>query len=603
MIKSYLQLHAILTRRETRNFYILVLMMLVEAVLEMIAVALIPAFISIIAFPESIAEYEIFNRLSSRFGHDWTSGEFAITAFSLFLVAFLIVKTAYSALSTYYKTRYTQNRSLRFGKTLYSSYLHAPYVFHLERSNAELLRNITHECILLSSHILMPMTDLISQSLILAGIITILLFSVPLDVLIILIAFLALGIAVASLLNAHAKTLGVIAQRDRKDLLQVCKEGLEGAKEIGLLHRNAFFLSRFNRTSNSLLGIERNIKVMQNTLPNIVELVTIIGLLGVTVYLFQTGQPAELVIPTLSIFAVALARMKGSLRMIMFNLTEIRHFGPSLNLVANEVKAMTSLLSTTSDSKEPSDSVCQLQFNKNIYIGNLHYRYPKASADAVSGIDFTIHKGKMIGLVGFSGSGKSTLIDLITGVLQPTLGEITSDGQSIHQNLRCWQSKIGYIPQDLFLVDGSIKQNIALGIENKDIDPCKLESAIKAANLSNLMARLSDGVDTQIGDRGLRLSGGERQRIVIARALYNNPDILILDEATSSLDNVTEAEIISEIEALRGDRTIIIIAHRLTTVKRCDNIIFLKAGQIDSSGTYDSLAASHPDFSRMINAN
>jgi ATP-binding cassette subfamily C protein len=291
---------------------------------------------------------------------------------------------------------------------------------------------------------------------------------------------------------------------------------------------------------------------------------------------------------------------------MMHTYTEVRHNAASLEVVFDGLRVLESPESLAMAEAEPVTSdrghalrVEPVEFREEIRLRDLGYRYPGAKRDSLWGVNLTIRRGEAIGFVGATGSGKSTLVDLVLGVLQPSRGSIAVDGRDIRSCLNSWQRKLGYVPQAFFLVDGSVRQNVAFGIEAEHVDDLRLAQAVKAAELDKLVARLPNGLDTVIGERGVRLSGGERQRVAIARALYNDPEVLVMDEATSALDNTTEAAVIDAVEALKGDRTLLIVAHRLSTVRRCDRIVFLKDGAVDAIGGYDELRTGHTEFRLM----
>jgi ATP-binding cassette, subfamily B, bacterial PglK len=234
---------------------------------------------------------------------------------------------------------------------------------------------------------------------------------------------------------------------------------------------------------------------------------------------------------------------------------------------------------------------------------DVYYNYPNSDEQALNGVSFAIPKGHAVGFVGESGAGKTTVVDLLLGLMEPTSGEILVDGKNIHENLSAWQKNIGYIPQSIYLADETLRSNIAFGLPEKEIDDEKVLQALELAQLKVLVDRLPDGLDTILGENGTRLSGGQRQRVGIARALYHEPEVLVMDEATSALDNLTELEITKAIEALKGDRTVIMIAHRLTTVEKCDLLYLMKNGKITASGTYDELVDTNKEFRRMALVN
>lgn len=598
MRESFKKLYALLGSEEKSSFAILVAVMVLEALLEMIGIGLIPIFITIVAYPENLVNYEYYHLLRGMVGEYWLHGERIIYLSGVIVLVFFIFKNIYTALSTYTKTRYAQNRSLQLSKRLFRAYMEAPFEYHLVNGSTELIRNISAECTLLSNKVLMPIVDFMSQLIIVLGVTSILVLSVPANVLLWLLLFIGMGAGTAVLLNKRLKALGKEAQAKRAEVLKIVREGLEGVKEIKLLQKTSYFIDAMGSVFTWLLSIERFMKVLQKALPDFIELMAIVGLIGVTVMLFATGRSPNEVVPILSVFAVSLVRMKGSLRAVILDYTEIKHSEVSLDVVyagLNELeKPSPEIVAPQCDRK--------LKFSTVVELNDVGYRYPGADHDALSCVNLEIRKGESIGVVGTTGAGKSTLIDIILGILKPQRGRVAVDGFDMFQYVGDWQKRVGYIPQMIFLVDGTITQNIALGVNPGEIDLEKVREAARAANVSGLIEKLPNKLDTVIGERGVRLSGGERQRIVIARALYHGPDVLIMDEATSALDNVTERAIINEVGSLKGGRTVIMIAHRLSTVRNCDRILFLKDGLIDAIGSYDELANSHADFIRMTEA-
>jgi ATP-binding cassette subfamily C protein len=268
--------------------------------------------------------------------------------------------------------------------------------------------------------------------------------------------------------------------------------------------------------------------------------------------------------------------------------------------VSPAVERVSELLVQFEAARQPDGEPAQpMRFERQIDLEAVSFRYDGTSAPVLEDVSLTIRRGESIGVVGPTGAGKSTLIDVVLGLLAPTSGRITVDGVDIAGAPRAWQRLIGYVPQAAFLFDDTIARNVALGVATADIDPTRLAEALRMAQLSDFVASLPDGVATQIGERGIRLSGGQRQRVAIARAIYRQPEVLVFDEATAALDNQTERELSRAIEALRGQKTIILIAHRLTTVQSCDALVFLRAGRVEAIGPYDQLVADNPDFRAM----
>jgi len=596
MWHSLTKLIDLLSGAERRSFALLVVLMLLEAILEMAGVAVVPLYITVLAYPDKIIDNPLLRDMLTPAWREWLTREHLLIWGGVAMFALYGVKTAYVVFLAYWKARFAQTRALKLGTRLFSAYLRAPFIFHLRNNSSELQRNINQECQQLAVRVLMPMVEFISNGFILLGISAVLVAILDLRVLAWLGGFLGVGIGIGTLLQNRVRHLGVDAQAYRGAVIRSVTEGLGGVKEIIVLGRTEHFLARLREALINVFRIQRTMQIIQRAIPQLIELTGIFGLIGVTLMLFHFGNDNQEIIATLSVFAVALTRMKGAVRGLMDCFTEVRHNAASLDIVYEGLNSLEPLVDDTPRTRTP------LPFREHIQLEDLGYRYPGAAQDSLHGVNLRIAHGEAIGIVGTSGAGKSTLIDLILGVLEPRHGEILVDGHDIRGALPAWQANLGYVPQALFLVDGSLTENIALGLDPATVQRADVERAAAAAELGPLLARLPQGLDTAIGERGIRLSGGERQRIAIARALYHNPDILIMDEATSALDNTTEAAVIEAVAALKGNRTILMIAHRLTTVRRCDRIVFLKNGTIDAIGTYEQLQEQHPEFREMTTA-
>jgi ABC-type multidrug transport system fused ATPase/permease subunit len=596
MWTSLQKLLFLLSGAERRSFVLLVVLMMFEAILEMAGVAVVPLYITVLAYPDKIIDNPLLRDALSPAWQAWLTREHLLIWGGVAMFSLYGAKTAYVVFLAYWKARFAQTRALKLGTRLFAAYLRAPYVFHLRNNSAELQRNINQECQQLAVRVLMPMVEFLSNGFILCGISAVLVAILDLRVLVWLAGFLGAGIGIATLLQNRVRRLGVDAQTYRGAVIRSVTEGLGGVKEVIVLGRSAYFLARLREALINVFRIQRTMQIIQRAIPQLIELTGIFGLIGVTLMLYHLGNDNQEIIATLSVFAVALTRMKGAVRGLMDCFTEVRHNAASLDIVYEGLRTLEPLLDDVSAARAP------LPFRDSLELAGLAYRYPGAPHDSLRDVELVIRRGEAIGIVGTSGAGKSTLIDLVLGVLEPARGHIRVDGQDIRDAMPAWQANLGYVPQALFLVDGSLTENIALGLDPAAVDVERVERAAAAAELGPLLARLPDGLATAIGERGIRLSGGERQRIAIARALYHDPDILVMDEATSALDNTTEAAVIEAVAALKGNRTILMIAHRLSTVRRCDRIVFLKNGTVDAIGTYDELRQGHAEFREMSSA-
>jgi ATP-binding cassette subfamily C protein len=312
------------------------------------------------------------------------------------------------------------------------------------------------------------------------------------------------------------------------------------------------------------------------------------------------GKDVQTLLPTLSLFAAAAFRMMPSIHRIISSATRIRYYKHTLDSVYEDLLDVGLPLTQSLPNIEvTSPPLNPLVFEKEITLNHIFYQYPTGEGLALKDIDLTINKGQAVGFVGPSGSGKTTLINLLLGLLSPTSGQLLVDGHNIAPHLTEWQHKIGYIPQDIYLSDDTIRRNIAFGVPDEHIEEAQVWAVIKLAQLETLVQQLPAKLDTVVGERGVRLSGGQRQRVAIARALYHQPQVLIMDEATAALDNETEREITQAVERLSGQKTLLIVAHRLSTVKNCDQLYFIDNGQVVASGTYEQLFTKSLAFQEM----
>jgi ATP-binding cassette subfamily C protein len=581
------------SRRELSYLVALYFLSALGAVFEVLGVGAIPTFMILVIRPQAITTYAGVQRLlrlmNLRIGPDlflWAS---------LGLVLLFILKNAYLSLLAYGKSRFVLNRQIHISERLFRAYLFSPYTFHLQTNSAALTRNVHIEVSQALNMVLMPALTIAMEVLVIAFTAVLAMTVEPVAG---ALAFLLLGSASGVYMYFIRKRLayyGMHQQQLGKRMVQDIREGIGAYRDAKMLGREEYFVNAVRQTSSEFARTARFRQIAEDFPTRFIEICAVSGMLLVMFVLLKGAADVQSVVPTLVLFGVAAVRLLPSVNRVSAAVSSIRFCRYSVDAIYDDIVHL----------EKPSEfgsrgDVKPLPLRNCVEMRGVHYRYPGAHDDALKGISLTIKKGSSVAFVGPSGSGKTTLVNLILGLLEPTNGVIEVDGSDLRTNLRGWQRNIGYVPQAIYLTDDTVRKNVAFGLKESEIDPRKLDAAIEAAQLRPFLQSLPNGLDTVVGERGVRLSGGQRQRIGIARAIYIDPELLVLDEATSSLDNETEQYIIEAIGALKGNRTIIMIAHRLSTVWQCDELFFIKNGGIQNRGTYQELATKDAEFQRMV---
>lgn len=603
MWTSLKRLGRLLSPKQRLRAVALMVLLVGNALLELVGVGLVPVYIGVLAQPERLLQdtrvIEAMALLG--IGQDQLTPRLLLYGGTALLFAVFTAKLIYVPLLAYVRARYIQGVVRSQATRLLNAYLRAPYEFHLRRNSAELMRNVNAECLRLGETVLNPLVNMASQFLITLGITVLLVVTMPGAALFALLVIAIVSVPVVAVLTRRIKRLANRAQGGRKRVIRFVQEGLGGVKEVKLLGRERYFVQRFARSLQQVLHLQRFLQVQSVGLPVFMEWVSVTALLTLVIVLFQSNLSQEAVLAVIALFAVAMARLKGSITGLLGAYAQARSSLVSVDVIDGDLRQLEQASSPAPVPAQPRPAR-RLAFNDQIHLDDVWFHYAGSSEYALRGIDLTITKGEAIGFVGPSGSGKSTVVDLILGILEPNRGRISVDGADIRQDAAAWHRMVGYIPQAIFLMDGTVRQNIALGLEDREIDSAAVDRAVVASHLDEFIGTLPDGLDTTIGERGVRLSGGQRQRIAIARALYHEPAVLVMDEATSALDNLTEKAVMEAVDGLKGERTILMIAHRLTTVKNCDRIVFLQAGSIEAIGRYADLVDAHQEFKRLAQA-
>ena len=411
-----------------------------------------------------------------------------------------------------------------------------------------------------------------------------------------LVAMTVLGaISGGFLMLIRRKTVkyGEDEQEQHQNMIKTVSQGLGGLKESIVLGRQRYFLDAFAWSSKRYSIACKFKRVMEEMPQRIIETIAVTGMLLIAVVFLARGGDMMVVIPLLALFGTAAVKLMPSMKALVSSLHTITYYRFAVDNVCNELRAIGHQHIALPDAKRDGQ---ETPFKQHITLNNVTFRYPEAQGDALKRISLQIERGKAVAFVGSSGAGKTTLVDLLLGILNPTSGQICIDGKDVQENLRGWQARLGYIPQQIYLSDSTIANNIAFGVPEEKVSLNQVIEVARIAQLDEFVHSLPQGYDTVIGESGVRLSGGQRQRIGIARALYHAPDVLVMDEATSALDNKTERFFMEALQQLRARYTIIMIAHRLSTVKECDELFMMENGKVTAQGTYDELMAGSEAF-------
>jgi ATP-binding cassette, subfamily B, bacterial PglK len=580
---------SLLTSAERHSAVMLLGLMFMGMTLETIGVGLVIPAIGLLTQSEFLREYPAFQSVFRALGNP--DQQNLVMVGMMVLVGVFLIKTFFLALLVWMQTRFAYAVGVRVSQHLFAIYLYQPYAFHLQRNSAHLIRNVMNEVTLLVFHAIIPGMLLLSESLVLLGLCSLLLFVEPLGTLIVASILGAAAWGFHTLTRVRIARWGDARQYHDGQRIQHLQQGLGAVKDVMLLGRGAEFLEQYHlhNVQSARAGQMRD--TLQQ-LPRLwLELLAVSGLAMLVFMMMVQGRTLESVLPAVGLFAAAAFRLMPSVNRLLGALQSLRYGLPVIEILHNELALDATRTSDIHGRTTPFK--CVLELNQVIY------NYPGAKAPVVKGVSLAIRRGEMIGFIGSSGAGKSTLIDILLGLLLPNAGEVRVDGKNIQANLRGWQDQVGYVPQSVFLTDDTLRRNVAFGLPNEQIDDAAVLRAIKTAQLEEFVVRQPDGLATLMGERGVRLSGGQRQRIGIARALYHDPAVLVLDEATSSLDGTTEHELMQSVCALQGRKTIIVVAHRFSAVEHCHRLYQLHEGRIVWEGPPDIMAFNAPDSAHV----
>ena len=584
-MKNLKKIIYLLSPQEIKQAIILLIMIIIMALVEMIGVASIMPFMTMLSNPDVIETNvhlnSIFKSLN-RFNIS-TKNEFLfIMGLSVFVL--LIFSLCLKALTTYFLLKFSQMCEFSIGKRFIEGYLQQPYSWFLNRNSAELGKTILSEVQIIITNGIRPLGILISQFIV---VIMLLSFVIYIDPKIAFIACLFLStiyFLIYKLVRNFLNKIGQERFEANQHRFTAVSEAFGSAKEVKLRRLEQVFVNRFSEPSKIYAKHQASVQIIGQIPRFAIEAISFGGILILILYLISINNSFINAVPIITLYAFTGYRMLPALQQIYNSITQLRFVTPSLKALYDDFKNIQPI-SNLNEEKNILD------LKNSIKLNHIYYNYPNSTTAVLRDLNLTIPAFSTIGFVGSTGSGKTTTVDIVLGLLDPTKGTLEVDGKIINKHdKKSWQSSLGYVPQQIYLIDNTIAANIAFGVSKKDINYTRIKEVAKIANLHEFIVNeLPQQYETYVGEKGVRLSGGQRQRIGIARALYHNPKVLVFDEATSALDNMTEHEIMKTLYELKKDITIIIVAHRLNTIKMCDQIVHIEKGQIKNKGSFEEL--------------
>ena len=595
MLKVIKQLFVLLTDKQLKQFYLLQVLVVIMAFTELLGIASIAPFMALVGDISILETNGIFAQLYKMSGLDNPIDFLFYTG--VIVLVMLTFSTVIAMFTTWRLSIFGARIGTEIADRLYSYYMQQSWQFHASGSSAQLTKQVSTEAARISNDIIQPLMQMNSKLVLALFIsISIVIYDPVIAILglfIFSLAYFVLYRLVRQKLESNGQQLSEVStQRFR-----LMNEGFGGIKDVLLLNRSHDFITRFH-DSGKVYARARGTNIAISQVPRyFIELIAFGAMISLVLVLIKvhSGNLGE-VLPILAVYALAAFKLLPALQQIYSSLSVIKGNVAAFEAVKDDLQR------SIENQKIVSETLIVTSINlyKNIALNDIAFSYPGKDRAAVDGVNMSIPVNSVIGLVGSSGSGKSTLIDLLLGLLTPQQGSIYVDDIRITaDNKRAWQDLLGFVPQSIFLSEGSIAENIAFGIPAKDISLKQVNKALNLANLTELVEQLPDGVNTKVGERGVQLSGGQRQRIGIARALYHEAEVLVFDEATSALDGITEKIVMDAIHEFSGQKTIIMIAHRLKTVEKCDLIYFMEHGKIIDQGTYQELVVRNVKFKEM----
>jgi len=582
-VNTFKKVWSLLTHEQRIVAFFLIAATLMGAILESVSIGLIVPLIKLMSNPSSLKDYTWLMRVAHYFDianpHDILKWCFYI------FIAVFILKSAYAVKLTHFHLSFTGKILYSLSSRLLKTYLYMPWTFHLQRNTADLLNNITIQVGQLCTGTIGAMLRLCTDVFLVTCIFILMVVINPMSTFLAILLLGSSNLIFFYFVRRKLRRFGTDNKRFSTEMIKWVNEAFGGVKETKVLGREEHFVGSYQKSNRGYVKSWIYVTLVSKLQKICTESIFVTAIVVISLIALGRGESGVVLLSTLALFAACAFRLMPAVNSINGAITQIKYSEPILEIIFKDIHAVGNGKKNEDCSNEPAP--VRLSLEEGIRLKNISFCYPGSKQYVFDGIDMFFPKGSSVGFMGPSGVGKTTTADIVLGLLKPSSGEVLSDGRNIHENLGLWQQMIGYIPQNIYLSDDTIRRNVTFGLEDDQIDDEKVLAAIKKAQLFELVSELPHGLDSFVGEHGLRLSGGQRQRIGIARALYHDPDVLVMDEATSSLDNETEKEITRAINMLSGEKTLIIIAHRLTTVQQCDIKYFFKSGKIEKEEKKD----------------
>ncbi len=593
MIEVARKLSVLYNQREKAYLCAILALNILGSFLEVLGIGALIPIITLLTKPEIIEKNSLLLWMKKLI-NPASNADF-IVVLSLIFLSIMLLKNLFLFSVTWIQSRFLNKKYLCIADELYSSFLNSPYSFHLRKNTASLQQHM--ECIgAVINGLMFPSLTIFTEVAVTVTIIIALAWIDIASTAFIAISFIVMVGIFYVLTRIKLKKWGETRNYHRTKTIQQINQGLGGIKETKILHKEKYFIGEYVKHLSQTLNVDHKERVVLQTPRLYIETITVVLIVGIMLYFLNYGNDPQIFLIKMSLFAVAAIRIMPSFGRISASMSTMRIYTPALDVLLEDLRTAGKLSAFgTKEIEEGSE----IRFKDNIELKSICFNYEDNLDFKISDVNLKIKIKNSVAFVGPTGAGKTTVVDIITGLLSPVSGKVEVDGLDIASGMISWQRQIGYIPQNIYLTDDTIRRNIAFGVCDAEIDEKKIQNAIRLAQLENFISGLQKGIDTEIGERGVRISGGERQRIGIARALYNDPEVIVMDEATSSLDNETERAFMEAIKNLGGKKTIIIIAHRLTTVQHCDKIFFLEKGKLIAEGRYDELLQKCKAFAGM----